>query len=168
MHTDKSTVSLNPKEPLQSRWLSTVFSVISHSSFCQDSACVPMSPLWCITQFNVLLLSCHCTLQCLSHPKGIVMSVLAFLFFPKTQCPYSMPFSLLSVLLSCPSSTLSSVVVHLRHSVELLPPEGVLLLPPEPFSLASLLSSLLVSQFKRVVFCWINKLDQLTKWFDVV
>lgn len=56
----------------------------------------------------------------------------------------------------------------LKTCVELLPPERVVLFPPEPCSLASLLSSPLVSQFKRVVFCWINKLDQFTKWFDVV
>lgn len=78
-----------------------------------------------------------------------------------------MSFCLLSVLLSCPL-VLSSPMVDLGHSVELLPPEGVVLLPPEPFSLASLLSSPLVSQFKRVVFCWIDKLDLLTRRFDVV
>lgn len=87
---------------------------------------------------------------------------------PKDTGVYSMLFCLLLVLLLCPSSMLSSVVVHLRHSVELLPPEGVVLLPPEPFSLALLLSSPLVSQSKRGVFSWINKLDQLSKWFDVV
>lgn len=82
-----------------------------------------------------------------------------------------LPFHLLSVLLLCPPATSSLVWANLSHGVEQLPTKRGCFqqhLPSPCLTLAPRLSSPLVSQFKRIVFCWINKLDRLTVWFDVV
>lgn len=48
------------------------------------------------------------------------------------------------------------------------PPNQEVLLPPAACSLAPCFSSPLMNQLKRIVFCWISKLDRLTPWFEVV
>lgn len=87
-HTDTNTVSLDPR--VTALQVDSVSCFLSLPILPSASACAPM-PLWCITWSTVLLLSYHCTLQCLRHPKGFVMSVLAFPFFSKAQnftpCP---------------------------------------------------------------------------------
>lgn len=104
-------------------------------------------------------------------PKGFAMPFLAFPSFPKTQAFTPCP----SVCLqrsSCaflPSSVpFFSCATFKSGVLSCCPPKGVVLLPPAACSLAPHLSSPLVSQFQRIVFCWINKLDRLSEWFDVV
>lgn len=154
-----SIASLNPKESSQCRWT-------QHSSgLCSFALQDRLGPLWCIVRMSYCSPTLPSSLS--PYPKGSCCLFLLSTLSKDTD----LPFHLLSVLLLCPPATLSLVWANLSHGVEQLPTRRGCFqqhLPSPCLTLAPRLSSPLVSQFKRIVFCWINKLDRLTVWFDVV
>lgn len=114
-HTHTSIVSLNPEEPSRSGW--------TQYSSAPGSPVLPVPP----SARTVPVCSrappdaYQDATSCCSQGLRDAFSCMSILH--EDTGFHSMPFCLPSVLLLCPSATLSSVVLRLSHCVELLPTE---------------------------------------------